>query len=234
MTAAPAFPTRAPPRRGPRTARVAVVLRTLSLVAGLAVASRAHAAEGFVIGLEGGRGNWSAPLQPLADQGVNFGDAALFTNAFHDLDTNGFGLFFGWNFKGHAALTLSFSGTAWEPFQDGAGGVGLGGARLQWYPLELFLPSSRRFDVALEFGGGYSIAGGPSRGMVGPYFSAGGIVEFMPVPWFGVAIFYRQHFFRWNTFLYHFSDWITGDVPDYTGLWGTPGVQLSFRFPPPG
>jgi len=214
---------------------VAAVFRGVLIALGLVLAApQARAIEGFVIGLDAGRGRWDVPTQPLADAGVNAFDASLFTSAFHDLDTNGFGLFFGWNFAGHAALHLTFAGTAWEPFNDSRGGVGLGGLRLQWYPLQLFLQSTRKFDAAIEFGGGYSIAGGPSRGMIGAWFSGGLIVSWMPVRWFSLGIFYRHHFAPWDTFLYNFSDGVTGSAPGYLATWGTPGLQLGFHFPPPG
>lgn len=234
MAATLAHPNAGPLPARRRSGRVAAALRTLALVVTLGASTGAHAVEGFVIGLEAGRGKWDVPFDPLVNGGVNPLDAARFQQAFHGLDTNGFGLHFGWNFAGHAAINLAFAGTAWEPFNDSRGGVGYGGLRAQWFPLQLFLTKDRKFDVALEFGGGYSIAGGPSRGMMGAWFDGGAIVSYMPVKWFSVGLFYRQYFFPWNNFLYNLSAGDLGDVTNYLATWGTPGIQLGFHFPPPG
>lgn len=197
-------------------------------------ATPARAVEGFVIGFEGQRGTFDVPLEPLLDKGVAPGDAGLFVQPFDGgLTTNGGVFHFGWNFLGHAAAELALAGTAWSPFDDARGGLGLAGLRATWYPGQLIQPYKRIWDVGLELGGGYSIAGGPSRGMTGPYFTAGATAEFYPARWFSIALFYRHHHLAWDTFLYHFNDNVTGEVKGYAASWGTPGIALNFHLAAP-
>jgi hypothetical protein len=200
----------------------------------LGAAVRAQAVEGFVIGLDGVGGSLEVPLQPLFDKGVAPGDALLFHAPFQNSPTVFGGAFhFGWNFVGHAAVELALSGGAWSPFDDNRGGLALGGLRATWYPGQLIQPYKRVWDVGVELGGGYSIAGGPSRGMYGPYFTAGVSAEFYPTRWFSVGLFYRRHQLAWDRFLYHFTNNVTGEVAGYGASWGTPGLALNFHLAAP-
>lgn len=200
-----------------------------------ALALPARAGNGFVIGLEGARGSWSASADEISsgsDGSVQRFDAALFTAPLDAQSLWGFNLHLGWNVQGYAAIEAAIQSSAWTPFDANArGGAGFAGGRVTYFPLQHFIPK-REFDVGIEAGFGYAIAGGPNYGMDGTYASIGAIVEYYPVPWFSLGIGYRYFNAMFDQFFY---DYDAGDVRPIDGFsagWGTMFVATNFHLAP--
>jgi hypothetical protein len=209
----------------------------------LGAAPRASAVEGFTIGIEGARGGWSADAGKItagSDGRVGAGPAIGFASQLDGLTRNGLHLHMGWNVLGHVLIEGAFQTSFWDAFDSAhRGGVGLLGGRLTYFPLEALLHNPRRqYDVGLEFGGGYSIAGGNAAdgsawGMDGKYVQFGASVEWYPAPWFSLSINYRYFLPMWNRFYFDFNNNVTADVKDYSAGWNTLGLGFNFHMAVP-
>ena len=150
--------------------------RFLSTMAALLVAaSPASAVEGFTVGIEYANGSWTADTAALrqsvvSGQSLSSSSAAAFTRMLTGDSRSGLNLHLGWNVLGHALIEGTVQSAFWSPFDASQqGGVGLVGGRLTWFPVEIAARVAKKawltdrfFDLGLEFGGGYSIAGGKS------------------------------------------------------------------------
>lgn len=201
-----------------------------------ALALPASAVDGFVIGLEGQYGSWNADPNVLSQKGnIPLGIAQGFTAPLHEQGIGGLNLHLGWNVLGWASVEAVVQSAVWSPFdRNGTGGGGLVGGRATYFPLQHFLPKDRQWDVGLEFGGGYSIVGGPEFGMDGKYLATAVTGEFYPVPWFSVAAGYRHFFGFYDKFYYDFADNITSDVDGFSAGWGTFFLGARFHLTTPG
>lgn len=196
------------------------------------VPAAARAAEGFTLGIEGGRGEWEADPAGIVEGSegrLDLGTANAFTAPLHQLTRNGFHLHFGWNILGHAAIEAALQTTTWDLFNGARGGAGFFGGRLTWFPAQIFLPPDRPYDLGLEVGGGFSIAGGPSFGMDGTYFSYGVMAEYYPVPWFSLGIGYRVLAPSWDRFFLNYDANIDVPVKDFSPSWGTATIAFNFH-----
>lgn len=195
----------------------------------------AAAAEGFVIGLEAQRGTWNADPLLLSRQGhIPSSAAHAFTAPLHEQGTNGLNLHLGWNVLGWASLEAVLQSAVWSPFErSGTGGAGFLGGRATYFPLQHFLSEDRQWDVGLEFGGGYSIAGGPDYGMDGKYLAGAITGEFYPVAWLSVAAGYRHFVAFYDRFYYDFADNVTSDVNGFSASWGTFFIGTRFHLTTP-
>jgi len=187
-------------------------LRVLPFAAAVLLAApAARAVEGFTLGLEYLYGGWSTDAQPADVRRLSGGvlpdtrSADLFLEPLRDQSHSGVGLHLGWNFKGHLAAELAAQGSFWDPLaEDMRGGAALGGLRLTYFPLEYFYPQARRewhFDLGLEAGGGYALAGGnrptgpgtySGVGMDGTYGTVGLVAEYIVSPALGFTLGWRN------------------------------------------
>ena len=201
----------------------------------MATALPARAVDGFVIGLEGQRGTWSADPAVLSEKGgLPLGDARAFTGPLDEVATNGLNLHLGWNVLGWASIEAAVQTTFWTPFENGTrGGFGLVGGRGTYYPLQHWVPASRVIDLGVELGYGYALGGGPTFGMDGTYLSAGANVEYYPVRWFSLAIGYRHFFASLDRFYYDFDANVTREVDGFGAGWGTLFLATNFHLTAP-
>lgn len=203
------------------------------LAALLLLAPSAGAAEGFTIGLGVGRGWFSVDGDRLSSAAPGFSEEArLFAQGFDGRHSTTVDLHLGWNVLGHALIELTGGGTGWNPFEKGVrGGAAFGGLRTTWYPLQLVEQlRERKYDAGLELGSGYSVAGGPHYGMMGPYLQLGVQAEYLPLPWLGISAFYRHHFAFWNRFIYNADANDYRSVSGFRAGWGMIGLALNVHF----
>lgn len=207
----------------------------------LAAAAPARAVNGFVIGLEPVTGWWSAPLAELAPAScgeslcLDPGTLGAFTYPIDGQQRQGVNLHLGWNVLGHAAVEVVLQATGWEVMTRSRGGSGQTGLRLTWFPAEAlvareWLAPGRVWDVGLELGYGYSIAGGPSFGMDGTYSAIGLSAEWYPIPWFSAGLGVRHVSSAWESFILHFNNGTRWDTPGFVA--GQTSLFLAFNFHP--
>lgn len=198
----------------------------------------AAAVEGFFLGLDFGSGVFSAPPGVLAPH-VGAEPARDFTSPIHGKWTPNVGFRLGWNVLGHVLIEGTLAGTTWSPFERSlAGGGGLAGGRLTWFPAELSKPlgladlRKRQWDVGLAFGGGYTLLGGPTFGMDGGYLDFGGSLEYYPVRWFSVGLSYRHYEALLGKFYFHFTNNETLPVIGYSAGWDVLSFNVAFHLVP--
>ncbi len=227
------------------------------LVCAVLAAPSARAVDGFTIGVEYGRGSWTADPAQVASGAfvlqnpISTAVASVFTNTLTAEPRSGANLHFGWNILGHALVEATLQSAFWNVFdKDTRSGVGLVGGRLTWYPMELaaklvddpradFL-RERFYDLGLEFGAGYSIGGGnngtgQALGMDGPYVAFGLNAEVWHprAKWVSFVLGWRRFSARWDRFYFDYNNDLYADVKDFSASWNTLSLGLNFHFAAP-
>jgi hypothetical protein len=196
---------------------------------------------GFVLGFEFGYGPWGvdpskivagAAPGSLPAEGYTMQDtAAAFTNPMNNQWRPALNLHLGWNILGYGSLEGVFQMSWWDVFATSRGGTGLVGGRATIYPLQFFLPN-RSFDVGIEGGGGYTIAGGPTFGMDGTYASFGVTGEYYLGRNISIGLFYRLFLPMWNRFYVDYNNHVNFAVNGFSGSWNTLGIGVNFHVSP--
>lgn len=207
----------------------------IALVAVFALALPASAKNGLVLGFEAQRGTWDLNPATLSEKGgIPLATAEAFTDPLHAQGTNGLNLHIGWNVLGYAAVEAVLQSGFWEPLEDNLrGGIGLLGARATYFPAQHFFPNDRLWDVGVEVGGGYAIAGGPTYGMDGKFISGALVGMFYATPWLSVSAGYRHYVTSLNRFFFDYANDVTTRVNGFNGQWGTFFIGTSFHLTTP-
>jgi TolB-like protein len=201
-----------------------------------------RSSNGFVFGIELAGGPWSASAQSIVNGAspttafpeqtpTALGTAQAFTAPMDGNWLGGLNLHLGWNVLGYGALEAAIQSSLWSAFNANRGGAGFAGGRATLYPLQFFLPD-RPFDVGVELGGGYSIAGGPTYGMDGTYFQFGITAEYYVSRGVSFEIFYRLMDALWNRFYTDFNNHESFPVSGFHALWNTLGIGVNFHAAP--
>jgi hypothetical protein len=199
----------------------------------LCTSSRASAVSGFMLGLEFGGGPWSVNSSDIVTKSNNNpalleGQPAAFAAPLNEGWNPSLNLHLGWNILGHVAVEAAFNTSFWSVTTASRGGSGLVGGRATWYPLQIFLPH-RIFDVGIELGGGYSIAGGPQYGMDGGYFQFGLTAEYYPTPNVSIGAFYRFYQPHWDRFFLDYNNNVSAATPGFTASLNTIGITATIH-----
>jgi len=186
-----------------------------------------------MLGLESGYGHWSFDSTNLKLKNDSFGLGTLAGNLFAQPISDGsnytLNLHLGWNFYGHAAVEAAIHATSWDLFKEDRGGSGFVGGRLAWYPLQLVSSlADRKYDAGVEFGTGYSIAGGPNYGMEGSYVQFGASGEIYVAKSISFALNLRYFIPMWSTYYLDYNQNIKTDASGMSAGWftATLGVVL--------
>ncbi len=163
---------------------------------------------GFLLGLELGGASWSADPSKIVLQDDTTGtSASAFTAPLNASLRPALNLHLGWNFMGYAAAEAAIHASFWDALNSQRGGAGMVGGRATYFPLQHFKSlRNRSYDAGLEFGGGYSIAGGPTFGMEGHYLAFGVVGEYYLKPFVSLSLFWRYVAQTWGTFYYDFNN----------------------------
>jgi hypothetical protein len=192
---------------------------------------------GFLLGFEFGGGPWSANPQTLingAPSGTAFPDqppiatAQAFTAPIDGKWLPQLNLHLGWNVLGYGAIEAAFQSCFWNVASSARGGSGLAGGRATIYPFQFIFPE-RVFDAGIEFGGGYSIAGGPKYGMDGTYFQFGLTAEYYVARSVSLEAFYRLFTPFWNRFYTDYNNHQSFAVSNFNPSWNSLGIGLNFH-----
>jgi hypothetical protein len=202
-----------------------------------AASSTARASNGFVLGFEFGGGPFSANSAEIVGNskgGVTADQAGPFTTAITSSWLPDLDLHLGYNVLGHVAVEGVFAATGWSLTNSNRGGGGFAGARVTWYPMQIFFPK-RIWDVGIELGGGYSLIGGPppsgspTYGMEGPYFNFALTAEIYPVPNVSIEIFYRYYDLFWNKFFLDYNNNVSVPISNFAASWNVIGLGVNFH-----
>jgi hypothetical protein len=198
----------------------------------------AHAAEGFMFGLEAGYGGWSIDGSKLKSSQsglqVGSGEGNSFAQPINDNSHFVLNMHTGWNILGHASIEAAIHATSWNVFDSSRGGSGFVGGRATWYPLQIFLPADRKYDVGLEFGAGYSIAGGPTYGAAGPYVAFGLLGEYLvgKARTVGFTLAVRHFVPLWSKFYLDYNNNVSAPADGLSAAWTTVTVGVSLHVSP--
>jgi hypothetical protein len=197
---------------------------------------------GFVIGLEGGYGSWGLDASTIKLNDATFVDGdgnevaagpALqgFVQPINEKSNYSLNLHLGWNVLGYASVEAAIHATSWDLMNKQRGGAGFVGGRATIWPMQFFLPKDRKYDAGLEFGVGYSIAGGPTYGMSGTYVQFGIGGEYLLSPFLGVTANIRHFAPYWSKFYTDFDNNIGTKATSPDGGFTTFTVGINLHVP---